>query len=90
MQLQHHSLTHAAAIMLCWATTGERQDIDVKSIQGSGCITSMQIEHPAVYCRRQWDRWFMMGSIGMAVGIIGYLLFCYIDLFAAIKYRVVR
>ena len=32
----------------------------------------------------------MMGSIGMTVGLVGYLLFCFIDLFAAVKYFVVR
>lgn len=32
----------------------------------------------------------MMGSIGVTVGLVGYLLFCFIDLFAAIKFQAVR
>ena len=41
-------------------------------------------------CRRQWDRWFMMGSIGITVGIIGYFLFFIIELLSDLKYRAVR
>ena len=26
-------------------------------------------------CRRLWDRWLMMGAIGVTVGLTGYLLF---------------
>ncbi|CAK0786046.1 hypothetical protein CVIRNUC_009259 [Coccomyxa viridis] len=40
--------------------------------------------------RRQWDRWFMMGSIGIIVGIIGYFLFFSIELLSDLKYRTVR
>ena len=40
--------------------------------------------------RRQWDRWFMMGSIGITVGIIGYFLFFSIELLSDLKYRTVR
>lgn len=41
-------------------------------------------------CRRQWDRWFMMGSIGITVGIIGYFLFFLIELLSDLKYTAVR
>ncbi|CAL8466168.1 g5704 [Coccomyxa elongata] len=40
--------------------------------------------------RRQWDRWFMMGSIGVTVGLIGYFLFFFIELLSDAKYRTVR
>ncbi|KAK9806419.1 hypothetical protein WJX73_004486 [Symbiochloris irregularis] len=40
--------------------------------------------------KRQWDRWFMMGSIGVSVGLIGYLLFLCINILAEGKYYVVR
>ncbi|KAK9804251.1 hypothetical protein WJX72_003440 [[Myrmecia] bisecta] len=39
---------------------------------------------------RIWDRWFMMGSIGVSVGLIGYLLYTLIELFANVKYVTVR
>ena len=42
------------------------------------------------FCRRQWDRWFMMGSIGVTVGIIGYCLVFCIELLSDLKYHVVR
>lgn len=37
--------------------------------------------------RRLWDRWFMMGSIGVTVGLVGYLLFLAIGVLEAVKYR---
>lgn len=41
-------------------------------------------------CRQLWDRWFMMGSIGVCVGVICYLLKTMIELLARIKYVGVR
>ena len=40
--------------------------------------------------RRAWDRWFMMGSIGMTVGLAGYLLDLIIQMCAAAKWYTVR
>lgn len=35
--------------------------------------------------RRVWDRWFMMGSIGITVGLTGYLLYTCIEVLAQFK-----
>lgn len=35
--------------------------------------------------RRVWDRWFMMGSIGVTVGLTGYLLYTCIEVLAQFK-----
>ena len=40
--------------------------------------------------RRYWDRWLMMGAVGLSVGLIGYLLFACIDIIAHVKFRAVR
>ena len=41
-------------------------------------------------CRRLWDRWFMMGSIGVTVALIGWALFFAIEQLASAKYHAVR
>ena len=41
-------------------------------------------------CRRMWDRWVMMGGIGVTVGLIGFLLYTFIGIFGAVKYHTVR
>ncbi|KAK9840815.1 hypothetical protein WJX81_006821 [Elliptochloris bilobata] len=40
--------------------------------------------------RRLWDRWFMMGSIGVTVALIGWALFFAIERLATAKYHAVR
>ncbi|KAK9853352.1 hypothetical protein WJX84_009701 [Apatococcus fuscideae] len=40
--------------------------------------------------RRKWDRWFMMGSIGVVVGGIGFMLATLIALLSSFKYLAVR
>lgn len=42
---------------------------------------------PCALSRRAWDRWFMMASIGAAVGFIGYLMFLCISIFSSIKFE---
>ena len=66
------------------------------SLQSGSCRVricgTIRLEYPHMcgLCRRQWDRWFMMGSIGITVGIIGYFLFFIIELLSDLKYRAVR
>lgn len=38
--------------------------------------------------RRTWDRWFMMGSIGATVGLLGYCLYTAIEVLAETKYHI--
>ncbi|KAG2489363.1 hypothetical protein HYH03_012193 [Edaphochlamys debaryana] len=40
--------------------------------------------------RRFWDRWVMMGSIGVATGLVAYLLYVLIALLAGFKYGITR
>ncbi|KXZ47515.1 hypothetical protein GPECTOR_35g953 [Gonium pectorale] len=40
--------------------------------------------------RRSWDRWVMMGSIGVATGLVAHLLYVVISFFAGFKYGVTR
>ncbi|KAG2428222.1 hypothetical protein HXX76_011901 [Chlamydomonas incerta] len=40
--------------------------------------------------RRSWDRWVMMGSIGVATGLVAHGLYVLISFFAGFKYGVTR
>ena len=40
-----------------------------------------------LYIRLDWDRWVMMGLIGLCVGIIGFLLHQVIDVIADLKWE---
>jgi len=39
---------------------------------------------------RQWDRWLMMGLIGLVTGLVGYVMYTLIDLLASFKYDTLR
>ena len=39
---------------------------------------------------RQWDRWLMMGLIGLSTGFVGYAMYTLIDFLAAVKYDTLR
>jgi len=51
------------------------------------CINTEQVSAER---RRLWDRWFMMGSIGITVALIGWTLFLAIEQLAKGKYHAVR
>uniref|UniRef100_A0A7R9VET4 Chloride channel protein n=1 Tax=Chlamydomonas euryale TaxID=1486919 RepID=A0A7R9VET4_9CHLO len=40
--------------------------------------------------RREWDRWFIMGAIGMCTGLVAYLLYSLINLLANFKFGTTR
>ena len=75
----HSNDTHAA-----WAALALRQRSAAQCVRGGQLLSRVSLH------RRQWDRWFMMGSIGITVGIIGYFLFFSIELLSDLKYRTVR
>ena len=39
-----------------------------------------------IFCRIDWDRWLMMGMIGLCVGIIGFFLHNFIALISEFKW----
>eukprot|EP00879_Flechtneria_rotunda_P014208 GHRR01014845.1.p1 GENE.GHRR01014845.1~~GHRR01014845.1.p1 ORF type:complete len:327 (+),score=70.66 GHRR01014845.1:591-1571(+) len=52
---------------------------------GCCCCTCYRQPH-----RRAWDRWLMMGAIGMTTGLVAYTLYLVIGVLAEFKYGVTR